>query len=62
MTEKQKFEVLWHREDAHTGYNKTELEAKAKPTLEEAAHIVSVIEDQAVVNIRVDGIRKVSNA
>lgn len=51
------FEVLWH--SGFESFQRTEIEAEAKPETGEAAQIVSVIEDRRADDIRVDAIKEV---
>jgi len=55
-----KYEILWHKE--YETYQKTVIEAEAKPSYGEAANIVGIIEDVNAAEVRVDGIMKLSKA
>lgn len=52
-------EVLWHK--GYQGFNRTTFEAPDVPTAAEAANIVSVIEDEAAAEIRVDAVKEVED-
>ena len=51
------FEVLWH--SGYETFQRTEIEAEAKPEAGEAAQVVAVIEDRNHVDIDVDAIKEV---
>lgn len=56
------YEVLWHdRRLGRSGYERTTIEAPGEPLAGEAAQIVSVIEDVAQTEIRVDAISEVND-
>lgn len=52
------YEIFWH--DSPEGYKRTIITAMAKPTYEEAAQIISVVEDAYLSEITIDAVREKS--